>query len=61
MTIKSYSVHGMKGSTDPPAVTDGVFTVKIISADYGENPLSTVSVYCDRYYWSCSCCDTDFF
>jgi len=28
----------MKGSTDPPAVTDGVFTVKIISADYGENP-----------------------
>ena len=22
-TIKSYSVHGMKGSTDPPAVTDG--------------------------------------
>jgi hypothetical protein len=29
----------MKGSTDPPAVTDGVFTVKIISADYGENPL----------------------
>ena len=39
-TIKSYSVHGMKGSTDPPAVTDGVFTVKIISADYGENPLA---------------------
>jgi len=38
--IKSYSVHGMKGSTDPPAVTDGVFTVKIISADYGEYPLS---------------------
>jgi len=38
--IKSYSVHGMKGSTDPQAVTDGVFTVKIISADYGENPLS---------------------
>ena len=39
-TIKSYSVHGMKGSTDPPAVTDGIFTVKIISADYGENPLA---------------------
>jgi len=38
--IKSYSVHGMKGSTDPPAVTDGIFTVKIMSADYGENPLS---------------------
>ena len=39
-TIKSYSVYGMKGSTDPPAVVDGVFTVKIISADYGENPLA---------------------
>ncbi len=39
-TIKSYSVHGMKGSTDPPATTAGIFTVKIISADYGENPLS---------------------
>jgi len=38
-TIKAYSVYGMKGSTDPPAVTDGVFTVKIISADYGENPI----------------------
>jgi len=37
--IKSYSVHGMKGYTDPQAVTDGIFTVKIISADYGENPL----------------------
>ena len=46
--IKSYSVHGMKGSTDPPAVTDGVFTVKIISADYGENPLSIFP----RHYWS---------
>ena len=39
-TIKSYSVHGMKGSTDPPAVTDGIFTVKIISAEYGDNPLA---------------------
>ena len=39
-TIKSYSVYGMKGTTDPPAVTNGIYTVKIISADYGENPLS---------------------
>jgi len=39
-TIKSYSVHGMKGSTDPPATTSGTYTVKIISADYGENPLN---------------------
>jgi len=39
-TIKSYSVHGMKGSTDPPATTNGVFTVKILSADYNQNPYS---------------------
>jgi len=39
-TVKSYSVHGMEGSTDPPATTSGTYTVKIISADYGENPLS---------------------
>jgi len=39
-TIKSYSVYGMEGSTDPPAVTSGVYYVKILSADYGENPLS---------------------
>jgi hypothetical protein len=39
-TIKSYSVHGMEGSTDPPATTSGTYVVKIISADYGENPLS---------------------
>jgi len=39
-TIKSYSVHGMEGSTDPPATTSGTYTVKIISADYGENPFS---------------------
>ena len=39
-TIKSYSVHGMEGSTDPPATTSGTYAVKIISADYGENPLS---------------------
>ncbi len=39
-TIKSYSVHGMEGSTDPPAVTAGTYHIKIISADYGENSLS---------------------
>jgi len=39
-TIKSYSVHGMEDSTDPPAVTSGTYIAKIISADYGENPLS---------------------
>ena len=39
-TIKSYSVHGMEGSTDPPAVTAVIYYVKIMSADYGENSLS---------------------
>ena len=39
-TIKSYSVYGMEGSTDPPAVTAGTYHVKIISADYSENSLS---------------------
>ena len=39
-TIKSYSVYGMEGSTDPPAVTAGVYYVKILSANYAENQLS---------------------
>jgi len=39
-TIKSYSVHGMESSTDPPAVTAGIYSVKIISAEYGENPFA---------------------
>ena len=39
-TIKSYSVHGMEGSTDPPATVAGTYHVKIMSAEYGENPLS---------------------
>ena len=30
----------MEGSTDPPAVTAGVYHVKILSADYAENQLS---------------------
>ncbi len=39
-TIKAYSAHGMESSTDPPATTSGIFIIKIISADYGENPYS---------------------
>ena len=39
-TIKSYSAHGMESSSDPPAMTSGIFIIKIISADYGENPYS---------------------
>ena len=30
----------MESSTDPPATTSGIFIIKIISADYGENPYS---------------------
>ena len=39
-TIKAYSAHGMESSTDPPATTSGIFIIKIITADYGENPYS---------------------
>jgi len=39
-TIKAYSAYGMESSTDPPATTSGIFIIKIISADYGENPYS---------------------
>ena len=39
-TIKAYSAHGMESSTAPPATTSGIFIIKIISADYGENPYS---------------------
>ena len=39
-TIKAYSAYGMESSSDPPAVTSGIFVIKIISADYGENPYS---------------------
>ena len=38
--IKAYSAYGMESSSDPPAVTSGIFVIKIISADYGENPYS---------------------
>ena len=30
----------MESSSDPPATTSGTFIIKIISADYGENPYS---------------------
>jgi len=38
--IKAYSAYGMESSSDPPAMTSGTFIIKIISADYGENPYS---------------------
>ncbi|MCG3779901.1 MAG: hypothetical protein MT332_02680 [Candidatus Nitrosopumilus limneticus] len=35
--IESYSVHGMEGSTDPPAINSGVIIVEILSGDPGKN------------------------
>jgi len=35
--IDSYSVHGMEGSTDPPAVNSGVMIVEFLSGDPAEN------------------------
>lgn len=38
--IDSYSVHGMAGSTDPPAVVSGVYTAEFLSGDPSENIFS---------------------
>jgi hypothetical protein len=35
--IDSYSVHGMEGSTDPPAVNSGSMIVEFLSGDPSEN------------------------
>jgi len=35
--IDSYSVHGMEGSTDPPAVNSGVMIVEFLSGDPAKN------------------------
>ena len=35
--IDSYSVHGLEGSTDPPAVNSGSMTVEFLSGDPGQN------------------------
>ena len=36
-SIDSYSVHGMEGSTDPPAVNSGNMIVEILSGDPTQN------------------------
>lgn len=38
--IDSYSVHGMAGSTDPPAVVSGVYAAEFLSGDPSENIFS---------------------
>ncbi len=35
--IDSYSVHGLEGSTDPPAVNSGIMIVEFLSGDPAEN------------------------
>ena len=35
--IESYSVYGMAGSTDPPAINSGIMVVEILSGDPGKN------------------------
>ena len=35
--VHSYSVHGMAGSTDPPAVSSGSMIVEFLSGDPAKN------------------------
>ena len=35
--VNSYSIHGMEGSTDPPAVNSGIMTVEFLSGDPSQN------------------------
>lgn len=35
--IDAYSVHGMEGSTDPPAVNAGSMTIEVLSGDPSQN------------------------
>ena len=43
--IESYSVHGMEGSTDPPAINSGVMIVEILSGDPGKNMFAFFPFY----------------
>lgn len=43
--IDSYSVHGMQGSTDPPAVDDGNVTIEFMSGDPSKNVLALFPFY----------------
>ena len=43
--IDSYSVHGMEGSTDPPAVNSGSMIVEILSGDPSENVFAFFPFY----------------
>jgi len=43
--IDSYSVHGMEGSTDPPAVNSGNMIVEFLSGDPSENIMAFFPFY----------------
>jgi hypothetical protein len=43
--IDSYSVHGMEGSTDPPAVNSGSMIVELLSGDPSENIMALFPFY----------------
>ena len=44
--IDSYSVHGLEGSTDPPAVNSGSMIVEFLSGD----PAKNVSLLCIHFF-----------
>ncbi len=43
--IDSYSVHGMEGSTDPPAMSSGSMIVEFLSGDPGQNKFALFPFY----------------
>ena len=43
--VDSYSVHGMEGSTDPPAVNSGSMVIEILSGDPSKNALALFPFY----------------
>ena len=43
--LESYSVHGMEGSQDPPAINSGVMIVDILSGDPGKNMFAFFPFY----------------
>ena len=43
--VHSYSVHGMAGSTDPPAVSSGSMIVEFLSGDPAKNIFALYPFY----------------
>ena len=43
--IDSYSVHGMEGSTDPPAINSGTMFIEILSGDPSKNVFAFYPFY----------------